>query len=221
MKYPDAWSYTRLQCYESCAFQYKCRHIDKLDEPKSEQMWRGIKVHNELAKFLDGTERMCPPSAGSFTDLMHELKGMNPVVEQKWAFDRRWRPTGYFQKNVRVRMTCDVSMIYDDNTAEVIDHKTGKYRPDDQDAYIDQLTLFAGGLVKLMPQVQEVTARLWYVDTGDEEIMEFTKREALDGLSDLEERADKMLEVRRFPPNPSWKCRYCHFRRENGGPCEH
>lgn len=112
----------------------------------------------------------------------------------------------------------DAAIIYDDNTAEIIDHKTGKRYDGD---YRPQMGLFAGGMMKKFSALTHVTTRLWYLDIGDEVIEEFTRPQALEILTTLEGNAKLMMNATRFPPQQSWKCRFCHFRNSNGGPCEY
>lgn len=216
-KIPTAWSYSALSCYETCPRQFKFRYVEKRDEPKGPQMQRGITIHDQAAKFLAGETDVFPTSCAHFRDEFYELREFLPIVEQKWAFDERWRQTTWMAKTVKCRMVLDVGLVYSDNTAEVIDHKTGKRYDDD---YRTQMGLFAAGMVKKFPYLTNVTARLWYLDENHEEIEEFTKAEALEILDDLTERADTMLNDRRWVPSPNFKCRFCHWRKDNGGPCE-
>lgn len=212
-----AWSYSALSGYESCPRQFKYRRIDKLPEPTSPALAKGRKVHDEAAKFLDGSTDVFPTSCVTFRDQFYELRDMNPIVELQWAFTKKWRPTGWFAKDAYCRVILDAGKVYSDGTADVIDHKTGKRYDDD---YMDQLGLFAAATIKMHPEVYNVTTRLWYLDTADEVIEEFTKDQAMEILEDLEGRAARMMTDKRFPPKPSWKCRFCHFRNDNGGPCE-
>lgn len=216
-KYPTAWSYSALSLYESCPRRHMYAKVEKIKEPMNEHLIRGNKVHNEAAKFLSGEVNQFPTSCAAFRDEFYELRDMHPIVEQKWAFNDRWIPTGYFAKDVRVRVILDVGLNYEDGTAEVIDHKTGKRYDDD---YMDQLGLFAGAVMKMFRDVKHVTTRLWYMDANEEVVEEIGYDQAMATLADLEERAEVMLSDRVFPPRPSWKCKGCHFSKRNGGPCE-
>lgn len=223
-----AWSYSRLDCYNSCPRQFEYRHVLKLQEPKAAPMMRGIVIHNEAAAFLDCSVDEVPDSCEKFEDQFWELRDLKPIVEQKWAFTKGWRSTNYFNKKVRVRVTLDVLVNYGDGTADMIDHKTGKYYPGNE-SYLDQQTLFAAAVMKKFSDIHKVTARLWFLDTGDEEITELTRDEAFEDLAVLQDKADIMMKATRFPPTPSWKCGGvrkdgttwgCHWRKSNGGPCE-
>ena len=130
-------------------------------------------------------------------------------------------------KNAYLRVTLDACVVYTDRTADVIDHKTGKFRIDretglpDVGAYEDQLGLFAASTILMHPEVEHVTGRLWYLDADEEYIMEFTREEAFEKMDELNERAQIMMNAERFPPRPNMFCNWCHFRKGNGGHCEY
>lgn len=214
-----AWSYSRLMLFESCARQYKYRTIDKLPEKKAPAMQRGITIHNEIAKYLEGKAEHVPDSGYLFKDQLQDLKSFNPLVEQQWAFTKGYKNVSWFDKKVRLRIIVDAAVEYSDNTADIIDHKTGKFKEDNPE-YDEQMDLFAAGMIKRNPSLTNVTTRLWFLDSGDEVIREVSKAQALDKLDELEDRADIMLDTERFPPNPSWKCRYCAWNADDGGQCE-
>lgn len=221
-----AWSYSRLADYEQCPLKYEARNILKLDEPKGDAMFRGITIHNEAAKFLAGETEKFPLSCAAFRDEFYELRDHHPIVEQKWAFTNRWKPTGYFAKNTYLRATLDAAVVYTDRTADVIDHKTGKLWIDrktnvlDLGPYEDQMGLFAAATIIMHPELTHVTSRLWYLDADEEVILEFPKAKAFDILNDLNERAQIMMNAKRFPPRPNPFCNWCHFRKSNGGHCK-
>lgn len=223
-----AWSYSRLACYEECPRKHQYRNIRKLDEPKGDAMFRGIKIHNEAAKFLEGKTDRVPVSCLKFMPELIELKTFTPIVEQKWAFTKKMKPTSWMAKDCWLRATLDIGLIYGDGTGEAIDLKTGKMYDD----YDDQLDLFAHTLFKMHPTevTKSVTVRLWYLDAGEEVVREISKAQALERFEGLTERAEIMMSAKRFPPNPSWKCGGinkagepwgCHWRKSNGGPCEY
>lgn len=216
----NAWSYSALTLYESCPRQFKFRKIDKLPEPKAAPMVRGIKIHNEAAKFLGGELDEVPDSCMLFEDQFWELRDMNPIVEQQWAFTAGYKSVSWFHKSVRLRIVIDVGLEYSDNTGEVIDHKTGKYKPDNHDEYDEQMDLFAAGMFKRNHSLTDITTRLWFLDEGVEVIREITKASALLKMDELEDRAEVMMTTERFPPSPSWKCRFCVWSADEGGQCE-
>ena len=82
------------------------------------------------------------------------------------------------------------------------------------------MELFAAGMFKKNHLLTHVTTRLWFLDQGEEVIREITKDQALLKLDELEDRAEVMMTTESFPPNPSWKCRFCAFSASQQGQCE-
>lgn len=216
-----AWSYSALTLFESCPRQFKYRKIDKLPEKKAEAMMRGIKIHNEIAKFLEGKLDEVPDSGMLFEDQLWELRGMTPIVEQQWAFTKGYKSVSWFDKKVRLRVIADAAVEYSDNTGDIIDHKTGKYREGDHETYDEQMDLTAAAMFKRNPLLTDITVRLWFLDADEEVIREIPKDQALLKLDELEDRAEIMMTTERFPPNPSWKCRFCVWSADQGGQCEY
>jgi len=133
-----AWSYSRLSCWESCPRQFKYRNIDKRSEPKGPPLLRGIKIHNQLEKYLTGKTDLVPHSCAPMADMLEDLRELDPIVEEKWSFTSAMKNTTWMAKNVYLRVVLDAALIYEDKTADVIDHKTGKFRPNDK-TYTDQM----------------------------------------------------------------------------------
>ena len=67
--------------------------------------------------------------------------------------------------------------------------------------------------------VEKVHAQIIYVDQGERLKMDFHKpvEESLQEYWD--ERAGKLRSDDSFSPRPNPGCRWCHFRKSNGGPC--
>ncbi len=219
-----AWSYSRLNVYEQCPRLAKFRYIDKKYEPQGPAMARGNKIHNEAQKFLEGSTDVFPDSCLNFEHEMRHAKTFKPVVEQKWAFNKRWKPTSYFAKDCWVRVIVDFNIEYSDNTGDLVDLKTGKKYDD----HGSQLQLFAGATMMMFPKMEHITVRNWYLDIEDdprdpeanELIAEYSREEAMEFIDDFTERGNEMLTAERFPPRQTWKCRFCHFSKDSTGDCE-
>lgn len=214
-----AWSFSRVEMYERCPFQFKCKHIDRLPEPGSAAMERGSKIHKDIADFLTGK---CPlPSSGRrFSKLLYELKAIPDeakFIEQQWGFTKSWRPTGWFGADTWLRVVLDAGVVYEDNTADVIDHKTGKrYAHND-----DQVELFAAAVFQRFPAVTKVTTRLWYLDVdGDNEsIAEFDKAGVRGVMDKWDARVAPLFAETMWAPRPNDKCHWCAYAKSAGGPC--
>ena len=214
-----AWSYSRLACWESCPAQHNYRNILKLDEPKGAPLLEGIKIHNQIEKYLTGKVEACPIACLPMKDMLKDLRELKPIVEERWSFTKDMRKTTWMARNVYLRVVLDAALIYEDATADVIDHKTGKFRPNDA-TYADQMGLFAACTFIKFQDLHHITTRLWFVEHNEEVIAEYERSHAAEVLIDLTFRAEQMMADTDFPATPSWKCRWCHFRKDNGGPCE-
>ena len=95
------------------------------------------------------------------------------------------------------------------------DYKTGKVY-DDHDLQAD-LYAVAGYIMG----AASVDVKFYYIDQDMVQLYTYD-REELEALTEVvEARALKVTSDRTYATNPSWKCKYCHFRKENGGPCVH
>jgi hypothetical protein len=232
-----AWSYSRYADYKQCPARFKYKHIDKIADPGGPAMARGSAIHKEGEDFLKlslahpgGRKAIPPKSFAYFKSEMQQLATMRPLVEQQWGFTRDWQPTGWFGKDTWLRVVCDVAIVYDDNTAEVIDFKTGKK----YDTNEEQIELFSFGGFMQWPEVEHVTARLWYLDipdgpndgdphpesTTNTTIREYTRDQFEAGRKAWEKKITPMFNDVKFAPRPNEKCRWCPYSKAKGGPCK-
>lgn len=216
-----AWSFSRLQDWRRCPRLAKYKHVDKLKEPGNEAMERGSRIDALGADFIGGKLRRCPPEVASFKAEFTELRRRKAVCQEQWAFDKGWAEVGWFDAEAWCRIKTDVyTLDRDTGVLLVVDNKTGKPR----DYHLEQVKLYAlGGLLKC-PEAATVDARIWYTDLG----LELPESPALYARADVpalkaywEKQAGPMLADARFAPKPSGACRYCHFSRDRGGPCEY
>jgi len=213
-----AWSFSRLALYEECPAKFKYRHIDKLPEEKHPAMQRGIDIHNDAQSFLIGDHMLPQPTLMRFSSMLKDLREMKPMVEQQWALDRNWKPTGWFAKDCWVRVIIDAGVIYPgDREAAVIDWKTGKKYGDNA----DQMELFAITTFQMFPMLREVDTHLCYLDSGEEDQETFTKEGIAEAKREWEDRVEPLFNDTRFLPRPSKRCHWCAFSRAKGGPCAH
>lgn len=226
-----AWSYSRYADYKQCPARFKYKHIDRLPDPGSPAMQRGSDIHREGERYLKAGRKAAPPKTYThFKDEMKQLVGLNPMVEQQWGFTRDWTPTGWFDRDTWLRIICDVTVLYDDGTADLIDFKTGrKY-----DTNEEQIELFSMSGFMMWPEVNHVTARLWYLDvpdgpndgdphsdsTANTTIREYTRDQFDKARKSWEKRIQPMFNDTRFAPRPNEKCKWCAYSKAKGGPCK-
>lgn len=233
-----AWSYSRYADYQLCPLKFKLKHIDKMKEEGSPAMQRGSDIHKLGETFLTAPPAkgkkvpVVPPEYAHFKDEMLQLRGLDPMVEQQWGFTQNWEPAtgsgrdphGWFAKDTWLRIVCDVAVFYDDDTADIIDFKTGRMYDTNQ----EQMELFSAAPFMKRPTLKHVTTRLWYLDvpdpkgTGDNVVVqEFTRDDFERIKKQWIKRIVPMFKDQRFAPTPNDKCRWCSFSKEKGGPCKY
>jgi hypothetical protein len=215
-----AWSYSRLELYERCPLAFKLKHIDKTPEAQSPAMERGDRIHKEIAAYLQKKVDRPPQEASKyFSKLMKELHDLPPdwtFFEQQWGFTQNWQATGWFGKDTWFRAVLDAGAIYPDNTADAVDHKTGKKYA----VNAEQMEVFGLAVLCRFPHVEKVTTRLWYHDSGDEVVDEVTVDERSALIAKWDARVAPMFADTAFIARPNEKCRWCAFSKSAGGVCK-
>lgn len=226
-----AWSFSRWMDYHVCPAKFKFKVIDKLKEPPNAAMARGSEIHSLAENYVKGTIRTLPKELMLFKDKFKKLRGEKvKMVEEQWAFKADWTQTSWNDwSGCWLRVKMDVAYHNVEHNALVpIDHKTGKYREEKNDEYMLQLHLYGVASMYQVPTIDVVSPRLWYLDEGreypdptEEEELEFFPKEKALMRKAWEDRVKPMFMDRTFKPKPSDRaCRFCHFRKSNGGPCK-
>lgn len=216
-----AWSYSRWSDYDRCAFFFKCKHLLKLPEPGNPAMARGNTIHKLAEDYLTGKLKTLPKELKNYAGSMKDLRAMKPFVEQNWGFKKDWDWTGkpnWFGDDVWCRGKLDAGVIYEDSTADVIDHKTGKKYETNE----EQIGLFAALTFKRFPQLTHVNTRLWYLDLSakEEVVFEYTAKDGELIRKDWTKKVVPMFVDKKFAPKPNRWCGRCTFSKGNGGPCK-
>jgi hypothetical protein len=103
------------------------------------------------------------------------------------------------------------------NKGTVIDFKSGKYRIPS----LEQVELYALAGFCIYPDVEEIDAEMWYLDTGDVYRKTY-KRENLPHLKLKYEGYAKFIYAEEeWPEQPSMECRFCVYSKTRGGPCRY
>lgn len=192
-------------------------------------MDRGSAIHKLGEDYLKAPKkpRNVPKEYEYFKGQMDQLFSLKPRVELQLGFTDKWTPatastrdpTGWFAKDTWLRIVCDVDVRYEDNTADIIDFKTGKIYETNE----EQVELFSTAPFMEDSSITAVTTRLWYLDQpkNNEIIREYTRKDYELIKKDWAKRVKPMFVDKRFAPRPNQKCGWCHFRKANGGPCQY
>jgi CRISPR/Cas system-associated exonuclease Cas4 (RecB family) len=208
-----AWSYSRLSTWEGCPAKAKYKFIDRLKEPDSPYAARGTDLHTLAENYITGKIDKMPVQLQDVDEYIEPLKGGE--AELQLAFDEHWNPVPWFGPQVYCRVVLDAVKLTPP-TAIVADHKSGKKR---EKEHTEQLRLYALAAFRQWPTVDEVEAQIIYIDHGERLRMRFHR----DSLTEIKEywdaRAAKMRADDLFSPRPGPGCKWCHYRKTNGGPC--
>jgi hypothetical protein len=214
-----AWSYSRFSDYDKCPQLAKFKHVDKLKIEENDAMRGGSEAHEDAAAFIRGDHPGGEELRGwkHFANLFTQLRELEPLVEQQWGFTKDWKPTSWFGKSTWFRSVLDVCLVYEDNTADVVDHKTGKEYP----SHAQQAELYAISVFLRYTQVQRVTVRFWYLDSGAESVFRFARSDAPEIIERWTKRVQRMLSDKILAPKPGEHCKWCDFAKSKGGPCKY
>lgn len=242
VKQLKAWSFSVYNLYRQCPAKVRYAKILKLPEPQNEAMARGDAIHKQAEAFIKGTPykgkvlRAVPADLKSFAAELKRLRELykkvaySMVVEDNWAFTRAWDETAWNDWNgCWLRLKLDCAYHEDDETLVVRDWKSGKFREEKNEEYVEQCELYALAAFLLHPHINRVKTLLCYTDLGitwgdgsqGEEPMVFTRADLEPLRKKWEKRVKPMMNDTIFAPRPNNLCRFCHYRAENGGPCQY
>jgi len=188
-------------------------------------MARGSEIHKLAETALKSPKTKVPAELKYVKPVIETMRKLKAQTELELCLDKDWVKTGWFDVNAWCRIKIDAIAAHDkkNEKIDVKDWKTGKYKPDNKE-YAMQLELYGAGVLSAYPHVKEVTTSLVFVD-HPQKLAPAPKavfvREQLPSLiKTWNMRVTPLLSDTRFSPRPGWYCRYCHFRKENGGPCK-
>lgn len=217
-------SYSRLLDFESCRLKAFFKHVERVPDPRpSTAADRGTDIHNRTELFVRGQCEAPKEATKHFADELTSLKkhfeAGNASLEGEWAFDHDWQPaewkTGWF------RLKADAVVRLSKKHACVVDYKTGK-RFGNEIKHGEQLQLYSLAVLIRNPEIERVTAELWYFDQNELASYEVTRQTGLRCLKGFDNRARKMTQATEFPPNPNaYSCKWCPYKPEHLGGTGH
>lgn len=210
-----AGSYSRLKNFESCPKRHYNYDLapwdDRIKDGESEALTEGIRVHDALAKAVEG-KQILPAEMQEYSTYIDKLNaGEGTVsVEKNYAFDKNFNACMYKSPNVFWRCKIDIVKQHK-RVALVWDWKTGKRKVEP-----DQLFLSAQAIFAHVPEVELVLASfVWLNDPPDEAFttVTYARKDMAAGWSELMPRINTMIqayEKEDFPAKPGGLCKnYC------------
>lgn len=210
-----SFSNSSIKTYEQCPFKYKLTRIQGLREPAGDAAERGKQIHALFEKALEGLHLPIEDAYNHWNPYLAELRQKQARAEVEIGLDRDWNSCGFSESKVWLRGVMDA--MYEHGTSmHVLDWKTGKERD-----YGDQLKLYATMLLATYPHIESVSMEICYIDLKKQQSYGYTYREEFPKLKEwVLARIGKIENDDIFAPKPSGLCRWCHFRKDNGGPCQ-
>lgn len=219
MSRAEAWSYSSLNSFETCARRhYLVKIAKKVVEPQGEALVHGNEVHKALELAVEGTQAL-PAKYASYipiVDLVRRSEGVKRC-EQALGVTKSFRPTDFWAPDVWFRCKIDLSVERASGTVVVVDWKTGKPKFDG-----DQLKLSAAAVFAHFPRASTVhTGYAWLgFDKLDKET--YTRDDVPAIWQEFLPRIAKMDKARvnnDYPPSPGGLCtkwcpvtrQYCQF----------
>ena len=231
-------SYSALNTFKTCSLKYKFQNIDKIKTPKSKEAVFGTIVHSVL-KFLH-TPQPIPPTIEDvleyynnlwnseiYEDKQEEMAVLADGVRILQNYYEKNNPKNFDVVDLETRFNLDITEditlagIIDridklkDGSFEIIDYKTGKKLPAQQDIDNDfQLSIYNMAITDRWPKLdQPIKLSLYYLKHGiklssfrtSEQIRQ-TKQIILDIIEEIKKG--------NFVPTPNPLCDWCGYQKE-------
>jgi len=218
------YSYSSISTFEQCPakfnFAYNLR-VKVEREPPSPAMERGTKIHNSVDDYLQGkSEFLHPDIHKNYGQWMMGIRegGGTILPEWKWGITWDFKPCSYDDQVCMMHGFMDLVVIPDDEKANLplYEWKTGKAYPE---PHASQVCKYATALMIHHPERPGVDAMVTYFDQQDYKGIYYPNGMMNNYQHMLRDSIDKIIFEKRFPTKPSFKCKWCKFSRDNGGPC--
>lgn len=208
-------SYSAIKLYEQCAAKYKFNRLDKLPDPSGPAAERGKLIHAEIEAMLKGGLELGCDEIGYLLPKIDIWKEQGAQSEMPFAINKDWKEVEWADPSCMIRGIIDL-YIEDHETAIVLDFKTGKERD-----YTDQVAVYSAVILATKPHIQIVKPCIEFIDTQKFVTYNDIHRKDLTYLKQSLEGRIKLIDRDTiYAPNPSGLCRFCTYRKDNGGPCK-
>jgi PD-(D/E)XK nuclease superfamily len=221
-----SWSYSVYTQYMKCPLSVCFDKVKKIRiyEPPNPAFEKGNLVHKNAETYIGGAGK-APSVIPELKPVVEKLKlfrKLKAMVEQDWAFTSGYLPTSWFGADAWLRIKVDVCAI-EPKLVQITDWKTGKVYDDHK----QQRSLYALGGLQLIElgklpgadKDAKVVAEHLYTDTTQSATEEFVLKDLKPLKREWETRIKQMMSDTRYPAKTGFHCRWCKFRKSNGGPC--
>lgn len=217
------WSFSTRSDFETCPHRVYLSKVKRCEHPPpGRALVRGTLVHDMAEKYVTGEIDTIAPELERFSGQLKYLRGLyeqgEVECEDEWGFTKEWDSVPWDAPDLWGKMKLDALIRSSEDSAIVIDYKTGK-KKGNEIKHTDQGIVYAIGTMMRYPKVHFVQVEFWYTDEGEKLIKKYTRNELQHLLPRQEERAYRVTTCQDFPPNPSqYACRWCPHAQT--GACE-
>jgi CRISPR/Cas system-associated exonuclease Cas4 (RecB family) len=221
-----AYSYSRLEFYESCPWAYKKVYVDGIKRPANEALETGRTLHDRIAGYLERliktksrtdwqwaeARAVAPGDAAAIWQrfvqnfTLPDLE--DPGVENQFGFDRNWNPVGFFAPEVRFRGVIDFH-FRQNGLAVVVDWKTNRKIPESIEKNL-QLRIYGWAVKRAVyPEVEEILLKLHFLHYGANRQVLLTPDDLVTVPAELDEKIARIEADTKFAPAPGSFCGWC------------
>jgi hypothetical protein len=218
IRFKDPWGFTKLDVFRTCRAKFKYQFIDKLPSGNSSPaLERGGQIHEDIENYINGWTTTLGPDTENWKPALDLLRKEDYHGEQAIGIAKDWRLLpDWFNPATWLRVKMD-TYYRKGSRLQVIDYKSGKYRVPST----DQVELYSIAGLSIYPDLDEVEAEYWFIDTGDFYKKVYTKAELVALRPKYEREAAAIYAEGQWSPMPSKECRWCPYSKTKGGPCRY
>lgn len=229
-----SWSYSVYTSYMKCPLAVcfeKIKRI-KIFEPENPSFVKGNYVHKGAEAYIktEGKKEPKPiPELQHVTERLSFHRRAKSLLEPDWSFTKDWLLSRYNDwDNCWLRIKVDAVAVIPPTKKEpplihITDWKTGKVYDDHK----QQRSIYALGALQLVELGElaegnkdvRVIAEHLYTDTTQSATEEYTMKDFAPLKREWMTRIKQMMSDTTYRPKPGYHCRWCRFRKSNGGPC--
>jgi len=206
-----AWSYSRLNGYETCPRKYWHQTVNKtpeFQEAPSDAQSYGEDVHKAFKLYFKAGAPL-PLHLRQYEKQLAAIAAAPgyKIVEQQIALDKNFKQVEWYAKDTYLRVISDLTQ-HNGKAAIIWDHKTGKPHSD-----FSQLELTAAVTFLLGPEIDRITMAYLWLKTKAATSQIITRDQAPDVWAKLQPRVQKFQQAyidNNWPPKPNYLCKgYC------------
>lgn len=199
-----------LKTYKQCPHKYYRTKVKKdiTEDFSSEAIQWGNRVHKAFEDYFKIRKPLSKEMVQyqKYVDALDRIKG-DRYVEHRLGMDVLERPVDFFDAGVMYRGIIDFLVVAPCGTVGyMIDHKTGKVRPDDQMAFLALLT-FAN-----FPEMERINAAFYWLPADTSSKYVFLREDTKKLWNKFDEALSSMeasFENDLWPKNKTALCGWC------------